>query len=119
MACEMSSSTANPSQNQSKPFRPTTGVHMMTYMSVVNGRNMIPSSGQNQLPSNGARNWFGRAIQRRMSANRGNMPAKTTNRQPMSFPPWGGCAQLTAASIGGSETAPRYDDDPDGTDFSR
>src|SRR3954470_17825397 len=109
----MSSITARASQNQSKPFRPIAGVHMMTYMSVVNGRKTIPSSGQNQLPSNGARNWFGRAIQRMMSAIRGNAPAKTANRQPMSHPSCVGSARLATTGVGGGGPAPRYDAHPD------
>src|SRR3954451_20492343 len=113
--CEMSSSTASTSQNQSKPVRPTACVHMKTYISVVNGRKMIPSSGHSQLPSNGARNWFGRAIQRMMSATRGNAPAKTANRQPISHPLDVDSVQLAATLVGGIGRAPCYDAHPDRT----
>src|SRR4051812_6851621 len=106
----MSSITASTIQNQSKPFRPTAGVHITTYRSVVNGRNTIPSSGHSQLPSNGAMNWFGRAIQRMISANLGNIPAKRTNRQPMcpTFPTLV-ALELAATLVGGFGPAPRGD----------
>src|SRR6476469_8452643 len=43
----------------------------------------MPSSGQSHDPPNGAVNCVGRAIQRKMSANRGNAPAKIAKRQPI------------------------------------
>jgi hypothetical protein len=51
------------------------------YINVVNGRKMIPRIGHSQLPLKVALNWVGRAIQMKISAIRGNIPANIANRQ--------------------------------------
>jgi hypothetical protein len=60
---------------------------MITHINVVKGRKMIPKSGHSQLPLKAALNWAGRAIQIKISAIRGNIPANSANRQGILFSP--------------------------------
>jgi hypothetical protein len=57
------------------------------YINVVNGRKMIPNTGQIQEPLKAALTNPGRAIQMKISAKRGNAPAKIANKQAMFFSP--------------------------------
>jgi hypothetical protein len=77
-----SSSRARPIHHQSEPVTPMPGRYRSTYISVVNGRKMMPSTGQtNEVKVASIRS--GRAIQKMTSAKRGNIPANSASRQPM------------------------------------
>jgi hypothetical protein len=65
------------------PTRPRPGVYSSTYIKVAKGRKMMPSSGSRKV-SKAASILAGRAIHRMNSARRGNSPANSANRQPIS-----------------------------------
>jgi hypothetical protein len=53
----------------------------MMYISVVNGKKMMPRIGQSQLPLKAVLTIAGRASQRRRVPSRGKRPANIANRQ--------------------------------------
>src|SRR4030095_5988434 len=64
-----SKNTARASKNQSKPAGFPVGA-TSTHIKVVHGRNMIPSTGQTQEPSNARSHRFGSKIHQSTSAAR-------------------------------------------------
>jgi hypothetical protein len=55
----------------------------MMYISVVNGKKMMPRIGQSQLPLKAVLTIAGRASQRSRVPSRGKRPANIANRQGM------------------------------------
>jgi hypothetical protein len=81
LQCITSITTAITNQNQSPVVKPIAGDHKMTYISVVNGKKMIPRIGKNQLPPKAALKSAGRANQINSVPKRGNKPANIANKQ--------------------------------------
>src|SRR3954453_19834983 len=89
---------ARSSHNQSPAVRPVAD-QTITYISVVNGRKTMPSTGRNHLPPKALLNKAGRASQTKNVARGGKLPAKIANRQPMCVSPYGGAPPLVVPRV--------------------